>query len=562
MDQQEEKPQGTRLPFYQRREFIPFCIFGGVLVFLLVSTAFSGPPPSIDRITQEDNLSCEILTIEGGNFGPGENSCRVRINDLTLAPSNYLSWTDNRIIVSVPREIPSGIVYVVTKNGKCLGDLYINPDEIPRLTSYRGPLIKSVNPETASPGRILVIAGERFGSERLSGVVSFTRTPAGQTDRTGENQADLFIDASAADCDFIAWTDAEIRVRIPDGARSGMLTVNTDKGRSNPHYISVMQPVGGREYPAKTAFTLRFTIDLSASGAPAPNALTFLLPKPGLYPEQRRIEIKKSSHPLSTQAAPQIMAVRLSNLPRTRPERISIDVSLERYEVRTEIDPSLVVPLYDVNEVFYKVFTGDDRIVQPSHPALQIFLWVALETETNPYLAAQRIYRAVIRDFSGDAAGNFAAGTAPDWFALLAGKKGDSFVYANLFTALARKAGIPARMVAGFLVDETKTARPHYWSEFYLADFGWVPADPYLGDNGAAGFTSGDASAADFYFGNLDSRHIALAKGLVEPDKEAADNVVRFRNNIPGLQPFHEESTAGFGAYEAVWNDPLLLEMY
>ncbi len=68
------------------------------------------------------------------------------------------------------------------------------------------------------------------------------------------------------------------------------------------------------------------------------------------------------------------------------------------------------------------------------------------------------------------------------WGALdmLNNRRGECSEYAALFVAVCRAAGIPARTQAGFLVRGTNNA--HVWTEFYVPDFGWVPADPSMGD--------------------------------------------------------------------------------
>ncbi len=60
--------------------------------------------------------------------------------------------------------------------------------------------------------------------------------------------------------------------------------------------------------------------------------------------------------------------------------------------------------------------------------------------------------------------------------------------YAHLFTALCRAAGIPSRVVAGYWIgdekiDENKeydipADERHSWSEFFLPEIGWIPAEP------------------------------------------------------------------------------------
>ncbi|MFZ5354446.1 MAG: transglutaminase domain-containing protein, partial [Bacillota bacterium] len=70
----------------------------------------------------------------------------------------------------------------------------------------------------------------------------------------------------------------------------------------------------------------------------------------------------------------------------------------------------------------------------------------------------------------------------------LLNKKGVCDEYASLFTALCRAAGIPARVVSGYWIDESIksgewmniSGKRHAWSEFFVEGVGWVPAEPTL----------------------------------------------------------------------------------
>lgn len=54
--------------------------------------------------------------------------------------------------------------------------------------------------------------------------------------------------------------------------------------------------------------------------------------------------------------------------------------------------------------------------------------------------------------------------------------KGDCGQYSDLFIALARSAGIPARQQSGFIFLPDSNGY-HVWSEIYLPIYGWVPVD-------------------------------------------------------------------------------------
>jgi len=120
--------------------------------------------------------------------------------------------------------------------------------------------------------------------------------------------------------------------------------------------------------------------------------------------------------------------------------------------------------------------------------------------------------------------------------AVFSSGSGDSEDFHALFTALARAAGIPTRMVYGSLLRE-ETGGPtvdqgvHAWVEFFSPEHGWVPVDAALADIYVDDFTVSIENASfvrfstatayqgpqparvDYYFGNLDDRRVAWNVG-------------------------------------------------
>ncbi|HEC02609.1 MAG TPA: transglutaminase domain-containing protein, partial [Phycisphaerales bacterium] len=66
--------------------------------------------------------------------------------------------------------------------------------------------------------------------------------------------------------------------------------------------------------------------------------------------------------------------------------------------------------------------------------------------------------------------------------------KGDCTEYSDLFVAICRAKGIPARVVTGYTVTTDVSRAKHNWAEVYMQDRGWVPIDLTAGDVGNAAF--------------------------------------------------------------------------
>lgn len=98
---------------------------------------------------------------------------------------------------------------------------------------YNKPWIEMLEPSGLDPGGILSVKGRSFGSRRGSGAVLVDSVP---------------LTASS----YVSWEDGEIRVRVPESMDSGIVTVRTIFGTSNPdiairkNLLPVPPPPGGQ----------------------------------------------------------------------------------------------------------------------------------------------------------------------------------------------------------------------------------------------------------------------------------------------------------------------------
>jgi hypothetical protein len=137
----------------------------------------------------------------------------------------------------------------------------------------------------------------------------------------------------------------------------------------------------------------------------------------------------------------------------------------------------------------------------------------------------------------------------------------DSYTAALLFCSLARSVYIPAIPVAGVLVNRGGVLK-HYWAEFWIDGFGWVPLDPALGAGIAPeGFNPREDSAS-WYFGNMDNQRIAFSRGqtLLSQMDPRGRTVTRDREYA--LQNLWEEAVGGIESYSSLWGDITIIGIY
>lgn len=165
------------------------------------------------------------------------------------------------------------------------------------------------------------------------------------------------------------------------------------------------------------------------------------------------------------------------------------------------LDDSMEWPPYDTTSLLYQQNTEPTQWVQSDHPLIVQQARQIAGTETNPYRLARDIHHWVKTEIAGPGS------ELPDALSVLQTKEGACGGHSNLFVALCRALGIPARNVSGLhspgqddLVSgcSQDILGTHVWSEFYLPNYGWVQVD---------------TSSSGYRFPGLPEARLALAKG-------------------------------------------------
>lgn len=511
--------------------------------------------PVIKSITPEIGNPGDILELQGIRFGESRSSTgpvkplgsSVFIGDRRLVISDYLLWSDEKIRIRLPDDIRSGFVMIENKKGFSNKFLFTSRQEIPVTvedTVIRGtPYISGLTADSPSIGDEIVIEGKGFGFEQGTGKVFFSLiVPEEKVSGLGIRE----FTPEFAEYSYVDWSDTAIRLRIPDGAVSGNIYVLTDRGKSNYFYLDMNENQMGKSYVSPAGYEITYDIELFNPGVETDNTLSLWVPHFISRPEQRIIES-------SSGETPEISGYRDTMLYRFTGEKIGSGLILgnssifERYETKTSVTPSRVRRDYRKDSVFYRNYTREEFLIPVEAPEIAIEL-KKISVNNNPYTTCRNIYNHICRILTKDE--NWGEN---DVLASLEKKKGDSYAYSILFTAMARKAGIPARPVAGFYVPEDHKTVRHFWAEFFIPGIGWIPVDPFLGD-------SKDKSA--YYFGNQDSSHIVFSKGIVNlPILNPAGHRM-FRDKMYYLQNVYAETLGQDEYLDVDWKDLKILSWW
>ena len=537
-------------------EIAAFLLLFALIGAFLFVRYIQNEEPVISGITPEIGNPGDILEIEGIRFGDAESDRGIRkkplgtsvfIGDRRLVISDYLLWSNEKIRIRLPEDIRSGFVRIQTNRGTSNRFLFTSRQEIPvtveASASHNVPYITGVTAELPSIGDEIIIEGSGFGFEQGKGKVFFSLiSPEEKVSGIGIRE----FAPGFAEFSYINWSDSAIRLRVPDGAVSGNIHVLTDRGKSNYFYLDIKDNQAGKTYVSPAGYEVSYDVELFNPGVELENSLSLWLPHFVSCPEQRIIEVSSSE-------TPEISDYMDTMLYKFYGDGIRSGLILknssvfERYEIKTSITPAKVRRDYNKESVFYRNYTKPEFLIPVDAPEIAVEL-KKISVNNNPYTTCRNIYNHITRVLTKD---NESEGT--DVIADLKRKKGDSYTYAILFTAMARKAGIPTRPVAGFFVDAEQNAVRHFWAEFFIPGLGWIPVDPNLGDS---------ADKSSYYFGNLDASHIVFSKGTLNLPLLSPSGRRIFREKMYYLQNCYAETTGHDEYMDVDWKDLKILSWW
>jgi transglutaminase-like putative cysteine protease len=245
----------------------------------------------------------------------------------------------------------------------------------------------------------------------------------------------------------------------------------------------------------------------------------------------------------------------LTNLDAVNTAGISMSYTVEVYTQETAVSPQSI--RQESPSPMASLFTLPSDLIPSEDERIKNLADTLIGREQNPYIKAQKIYEWLIRD--GMIQDTPLTGGAIE---ALEKNKADSYQAGLLFCSLARAAGIPAIPVAGVLINRNRGTSRHYWAEFWIDGFGWVPLDPALGAGAAPGGFSLREDSPGWYFGNLDNQRITFSRGLTRLSQMESRGRLAVRDRSYALQNLWEEAAGGLESYSSLWGDITITGVY
>ncbi len=299
-------------------------------------------------------------------------------------------------------------------------------------------------------------------------------------------------------------------------------------------------PEGPGPYVNPVRYAGAETLAIPHDALPATGVLRIWFPLPVGTESQQNVTVANLSHPEYIVNGPfttgPIGYVYYEIPAREVPCNLTItaEIAFTSYEQRFDVDPALVGE-YDTSDPEYLLYTASERNIEITDAIREKALEI-VGNETNPHLRAQRIYHYIIETYpySHVPHGSLDARVpkVAESTHMFETGHGDCGTQSMLFSAFCRSLGIPARAIGGYQMLLADTPGTHFWAEYYLQGYGWVPCDPTVADV-ADWLTVPDEEREafrEYYAQNLDPTRFVIQKNVDAPmDPPLPDDAVVFR---------------------------------
>ncbi|MCQ1538117.1 transglutaminase domain-containing protein [Methanocalculus taiwanensis] len=221
---------------------------------------------------------------------------------------------------------------------------------------------------------------------------------------------------------------------------------------------------------------------------------------------------------------------------------ITADIRFTSYEGIFIVDPEKVGE-YDTSDPEYILYTRSERNIEVND-AIRNKAREIVGSETNPHKQAQMIYEHIITTYPYSHVPHMSLDTKTPKVAesthMFTTGHGDCGTQSMLFSAFCRSLGIPARATGGYQMLLKDAPSPHFWAEYYLPEYGWVPVDPTVADGGDwFDIPEDDRIAFRRYYGtNIDPTRLVIQKNVdatVIPDYPKGAVIFRLCRQYPAI---------------------------
>ncbi|MGP1414565.1 MAG: transglutaminase-like domain-containing protein [Treponema sp.] len=501
------------------------------------------------------------VTIIGKYFGEEAEDSFLKVENIMIPSTLCNEWGDEKIVLSSSLINDGGLLFVIAKNSYSKPVFISSILDIPIVKKQENieskPSIEALSKDYGEIGSLIKIYGNNFGSIRENSNVIFIRkTMLTQNSHNDDfvllpNERDIenIAYCSERDFDFDFWSDEEIHIRIPDGADSGLIAIETKNGISNVIPFNIRGKIGTKSFQHKEEFLISMETEVSNVNGEKNNILFLRSPLPELTNSQTNIKMVFNAPPPLIQNNEEVI-YQFDDIKKDDKISVKQQYKVTTCEIKTKINVGNV-SLKINNQRLHDYYTRETNLLPiSSNIQLKTLANTIIGNERNPYIKAKKIYDYIIANF------NISIETAIDKsqtvLSMLENKTGSPYDASLLFSALCRLVDVPSMPISGIITDGIKTYL-HWWTEFYIDSYGWIPLD--IGMAIGIPFTSKIENKKDYYFGNLDGNRVSFSHGEKEILAMTAEGKTYTKERNFALQSFWEEAF-NISSYTCFWHVP------
>lgn len=557
-----------------------FALLAGSVLLIIGFSSLIGRgvkrKPVIKEINPPVGSPGDIMIITGDNFGDLRGSSYVELGSSRITASGYYEWKDKQIKIVIPSNAQDGLVTVGTSAGRSEPVFFANQAGIPvavrQEVTTTLPVIDFIEPEEVDVGDVITISGVNFGEMRGNSKIYFS---AGRDNSIGfapnststyaspvelDTNQQEFIAASEKDFDYQYWSDQEIQVRVPDGASTGTLYIETERGKTSSKKIKLKNTFGHKRLSGKRTYIVQISADIIANPTSSDEAMVNLyMPCPPVTSIQTQAELTESyPEPMDKSDPYTVLYQKQLGQSNSAKQRFNQNFVVSVYSVASGLK-TVYVPEYSENRILYRIYTQPDKCIPSSDQLVVDTAFKIIGNARNPYSMARLIYNYMVNNYTVTETVRNGDVSILD---LITTHQGDAYDFAMLYASLCRAVGIPAIPVSGVLVEENSVCKSHWWVEIYFETYGWFPVDVALASGLKFKPFSNIGNVSSYYFGNMDSQHIAFSRGWHEMSPSVAGSKRVYRPRTYAMQSIWEEARGESVSYSSLWNDPVILGIY
>ena len=564
------KVSGKLSYFFRKYPIVRFfsilIVIGIIFVSFVIFDRKNKVVPYIESIVPSVGMPGDVVLINGKNFGKARDISFVEFSGNKLTASSYISWSDNCIKLVLPANVQDGLVVVGVNGELSNATLFANAVDIPvpveKSVISTKPTIISVGVEKARIGDLISINGNNFGESRNNSKVLFTIDYDKNIEENDlKSIASLTEDMVVCQDDmYDFWSNNEIKVRVPDGACSGVIVVEVGEEKSEPVNFVVDSSVGKKRFSNKKIYLLQYSADVADVVTTDVSTITFRCPIPCTMASQPTVEITETvPEPILTNYQNNLIhqiTKSMNNTPKTVFKQTFV---LPVYKVDSSVNVAKVVALKKDDVERFASYLSPDEIIPCDDERVVALGKEIVKKEKNVYKQAKLVYEYMCENFKILNTIRKAESNPLDMFS---DKFGDAYDFSVMYCAIMRSLGIPCITDSGILVGKNMETRAHWWNEIYINGLGWIFVDVALGAGLEYEKWLDDAEDNMFYFGNMDNHHICFSRGWTQLKPFSKDNKIVQHPRSFALQSIWEEASEDTSKYSSYWSVPVVKGVY